>query len=46
MQVAVCWSGFFFFVVFLASALKYGFYRGEGKGGDRAILPTIKKKKN
>jgi hypothetical protein len=36
---------FFFFVVFLASALKYGFYRGEGKGGDRAILPTIKKKK-
>jgi len=44
-QVAVCWSGVFFFVVFLASALKYGFYRGEGKGGDRAILPTIKKKK-
>lgn len=33
----------FFFVVFLTSALKDGFYRGEGRGGDRAILPTIKK---
>lgn len=36
---------FFCFVVFLASALKDGFYRGKGKGGDRAILPSTNYKK-